>query len=303
MSVLVGVDAGASRTEAAAADPALRPLGRRRGPRGAVRPGAAHESAGAIGTVVRELLLAIDRDIATATLVVGAAGAGREEEREALEEALGALLVSAREIRVTSDAEIALAHAFARDPGIVLIAGSGSIAFARDPEGSIRRVGGWGWQAGDEGSGYDLGRAGIRAATRAADGRERKTSLGERLPTALGLPDLEAMIRWAQSAGRDEVAALAREVCEEADAGDAVASKLVRATAAELVHHVRALLPHFEGWTTVPVALSGGLLTAATAVRRELESALSRDLPLVELREEPVDPAWGAVKLASEPMS
>lgn len=296
----MGVDAGASHTEAAAAASLLEPLGRRLGPRGAVRPGGAHESARAIGDVVRELLSSVERDLAAATLVVGAAGAGREEERDALQHVLVRSLGRVRKVRVTTDAEIALADAFSTGAGIVLIAGSGSIAFARDQSGETRRVGGWGWQAGDEGSGYALGRAGLGAATRAADGRERATTLGKRLLSTLDLPDLEALVGWAQSAGREQIAGLAREVCAAADAGDEVASRLVRSTARALAHHVRALLSHFEGPGQVPVALSGGLLEKGSAVRRALELLFVREFPAVELREKRVDPVWGAVKLAAD---
>src|SRR4030042_1026984 len=102
------------------------------------------------------------REVRGDVLVVGAAGAGREEERLALEAALEALRIAPR-VHVTTDGAIALQSAFGDTAGIVLIAGTGSIAWARLPGGETARVGGLGAVLGDPGSGYDLGRAALRA--------------------------------------------------------------------------------------------------------------------------------------------
>ena len=109
-------------------------------------------------------------------MVVGAAGVGRDEERKALHAALRAEGIAAT-VHITTDIEIALEAAYGKGPGIVLLAGTGSFAIARLADGSLKRQGGYGWQMGDEGSGYALGRSALTAVGRAFDGRGPATGL------------------------------------------------------------------------------------------------------------------------------
>src|SRR5207253_2310896 len=97
-------------------------------------------------------------------------GAGRPQERADLEAALVQAGL-ARRVRVMADGEVALSTAFADGAGIIVSAGTGSIAYARDPAGQLHRAGGYGWQLGDEGGGYWLGRRALDGGARAADGR------------------------------------------------------------------------------------------------------------------------------------
>lgn len=299
MSVLLGVDAGASHTEAVAADATLEPLGRESGAAGALRPGAARESARAILQVSRRALQAAGLGEAPDAAVVGAAGAGAPEEQHALAEALSREWTSAR-IRVVTDGEVALAAAFPAGPGILLTAGTGSIAFARDPAGDLKRVGGLGWRHGDEGSGYALASGALRAAGRAADGRDQQTELVERLLEATGTHSIEELSRWARAAEHTAVAALAPSVLEAAEAGDMGARDLVRQAAIDLAHHVAALLPAFTGESRVQLALSGGLIRAGSPVRELLVEIIRHDMPAVEISEAHVDPPLGAVRMAAE---
>jgi len=299
VSVLLGVDAGASHTEAVAADATLEPLGRESGAAGALRPGAAPESARAILEVSRRALQAAGLGEAPDAAVVGAAGAGAPEQQHALAEALSGEWGSTR-IRVVTDGEIALAAAFSSGPGILLAAGTGSIAFAQDPAGELRRVGGLGWRHGDEGSGYALASGALRAVGRAADGRDIQTGLAERLLQATGTDSIEELSQWARTADHTAVAALAANVLEAAEAGDLGARDLVREAAIDLAHHVAALLPAFAGESRVPLALSGGLIRAGSPVRELLVDIIRHDMPAIEISEAPVDPALGAVRMAAE---
>src|SRR5438552_1266044 len=127
---------------------------------------------------------------------VGAAGGGREQEQVELAAALTAPGV-ARRVRVRADGEIALSTAFGGGPGILVNAGTGSVAYARDPSGVLRRAGGYGWQLGDEGGGYWLGRRALGVAARAQDGRgEGSTRLG-RLLGGVGLQHLHELVAWS----------------------------------------------------------------------------------------------------------
>jgi N-acetylglucosamine kinase-like BadF-type ATPase len=231
--------------------------------------------------------------------VIGAAGAGRDTERKELEAALGDTFKLSTRIMVTTDAAIALEDAFGTSSGIVLNAGSGSIAYGRDPDGYIRRVGGLGWQFGDEGSGYALGRAALMEVGRALDGRSPPTSLTDDLREAIGARDVHGMIQWAQQAEPNDVAALAPAVAAAAAAGDPVAQRLIDECARDLTKHIAALLPYFEETRTVPVALMGGLLTPGTPVRASLEAMLEQELPSVSIEHDAVDPPRGALRLAA----
>ena len=129
-------------------------------------PGRALASASTIVEVVRAALSDAGR-LRGDVLVVGAAGAGREPERDELRTALRNENIASH-VMVTTDIEVALAGAFADGPGIVVSAGTGSVAVGRDRKGARHRMGGYGWQMGDEGSGYAIGRASLGAVSRAA---------------------------------------------------------------------------------------------------------------------------------------
>lgn len=297
MSIFVGVDAGASRSTAFVADGALKVLGRASGAPGALRPGAVGESSEAILDTVRRALAEGSADRARA-LVVGAAGAGREPERSDLERALAAAGI-AETVRVTTDIEIALVAGLGREPGILLLAGTGSGACARLPGGEIRRTGGHGWQFGDEGSGYWLARAGLSAVVRASDGRGPPTALTAALAQVAGVEGEAVLLSWARSAPRGVVADLARVVQEVAARGDDIARGLVQEAARDLASHVGALLPHFPEDAPVAVALAGGLLRPDSPVRTAATNLLRRELPRVRTLEGLVEPPRGALQLAA----
>lgn len=296
--IVIGVDAGGSHTEAVIADRRLTELARASGPPGAVRPGHASAAAYAIAFTVREALARAGVTGPAAALVAGAAGTGRSTEREQLERALEGHKL-ARRVEVTTDAAIALESAFHTAPGIVLVAGSGSIAYARDAAGVVWRVGGLGWQMGDEGSGYAIGRAALSAVGKGADGRGPATALAQTIAAQAGTTSLDDLVTWTDAADRRAVASLARLVCEAADAGDAVARTIIDDAARELCAHVRALLQRCDDDAPVRVAFAGRLIAAGTALHRAVLECLARDVPRAEPAEAPVDPPLGALALAA----
>jgi glucosamine kinase len=230
--------------------------------------------------------------------VVGAAGAGREQERRALGDALAEAHV-AQQVQVTTDAAIALESVFRETAGILLIAGSGSIAYARDPSGVVWRAGGLGWQLGDEGSGYALGRAALAVVGKAADGRGPATSLSAAVTQHAHVQSLEDLVHWSGAASPGAVAALARVAQEAAQQGDAVAKGLVATAAQELALHILVLLQRFPVEAAVPFALAGGILTPGYPVRDALLGMLAERAPRLSLVAQEVDPARGALALAA----
>jgi glucosamine kinase len=295
MSILIGADVGGSKTAVAVSEGGS-VLARADGPGAAVRPSRALASAGTIAEVVRRALANLGR-LSGDVLLVGAAGAGRDPERSELAKALRAENLAAR-VEVTTDIELALAGAFETGPGIVVSAGTGSIAVGRDTKGARRRIGGYGWQMGDEGSGYAIGRAALGAVSRAVDGRSPPTALSNRVLQATRSADFDALVRWAAGASPAEVAALAPHVLAVAGAGDPLAQGIADYAARELSQLAICLLPKMDLSPPVRVAITGGLLTQDQPLRRALLSKL-REEPAFQPTEAPVDAVAGALLLAA----
>jgi N-acetylglucosamine kinase-like BadF-type ATPase len=139
-------------------------------------------------------------------------------------------------LEVISDAVIALAGATGCRSGVVVIAGTGSIAYGENEGGETARAGGWGWRLGDEGSGNYIGSRALIAAVRSHDGRGTPTALAEKVRTALGLTDMNELIDrvYLGGMGVDEVSALAALVGETAEEGDGEASRILEDAGAEL---------------------------------------------------------------------
>lgn len=292
--IVVGVDAGGTKTAAVVGD-GHTILGRADGPGGAIRPGRALVAASAIADTVRRALSASGHLQAEA-IVVGAAGAGRTAERDELERALRSEQIG-RRVMVTTDIEVALAAAFGRGPGIVVSAGTGSIAIARTEDGALHRSGGYGWQMGDEGSGYAIGRAALSALSRAADGRGPKTNLTARLLASIRVSDFDGLIAWAATASASEVSSLTPTVMEVAAESDIVAQGIVDYAARELSQLVLSLLHHFPEDQPIQVAVTGGILSPDRPLRAMVLTRLSEDSRL-NLIKFSIEPALGALHLA-----
>jgi N-acetylglucosamine kinase-like BadF-type ATPase len=298
--VLLGVDSGGSHTAVVVGDRKGRVLARAEGPGSAMRPGGAERSAAVILEVARRAATQASISLPAAVAVVGAAGAGRAPEQEALVAALVAAGVAER-ADVRGDIEIALAAAFGDAPGILVNAGTGSIAYARTLDGKLHRAGGHGWQLGDEGGGYWLGRRALSAAARARDGLEESSTLLERLLVALGLQTFDDLIRWTATATPAQVAALAPHVLNAAREGEMVAQRIVVEAAAELSQLVLVLSRHFPGTEVIKIATTGGLLRSTSPLLAALRAKLATDVPRARFADVSgsVDTPVGALRLAA----
>lgn len=253
LPVVVGVDGGGSRTR-------IRAEFERGAEAGAAVIGPASGTGrdpADLGAWLAEAVARVAGPHPVAAAHAGLAGAGDPSVRAAVRDTLAERLGGAP-VLVGTDLEIALHSAFRGAPGVLLLAGTGSACLVGEPSGETRLVGGWGPAVGDEGSGFALGRAGVTAVLHAADGRGPATELTGRLTSRTGTSDPWHLARWAASASRREVAALAPAVLDACAAGDGVASRLVEAAAQALVDHVRAAGGASRG---AAVALSGGLLS------------------------------------------
>jgi glucosamine kinase len=299
-AIVIGVDGGGTTTRSWVADERGQQLGSAEGPGSAIRPGETDRSADVIITTTREALASCEMTHVTPkVLCVGVAGAGREPERQALWQALMSRDV-AEEIVVHADAAIALDDAFGDGAGILLIAGTGSVAFGRGPTGSASRCGGWGPVCGDEGSGAWIGRRALSIVTASSDEREPSTALVGAILTAAQVDDVHGLVAWAAVATPADLAALAPVIASVADAGDLRASSLLSMASEELVLHVRTLARRLFGdeRASVPLAFAGGLLSPGASLRKRVEHRMKAAVPGAQLRAEEVVPVRGAVRAA-----
>ena len=266
-----------------------------------MRPGGAERSAAVILEVARRAATQAGATLPAKAALIGAAGAGRPTEQEALATAV-TNAGAAERVAVRSDVEIALAAAFGNGPGVLVNAGTGSIAYARVADGRLFRTGGYGWQLGDEGGGYWLGRRALSSAARAQDGLGESSTLLERLLVALGLQTFDDLIRWTSTATPAQVAALAPHVLNAAREGETVAQRIIQEAAAELSSLVQVLSRQFSGTESFLVATAGGLLRPASPLLDALRTRLGTEVPRARLAslQASVDAPVGALRLAAE---
>ncbi len=298
MTFVIGVDGGGTGSRAMILDEEGRELGTATGPPAVMdlsNPGRAAE---AVQATVQEAASRAGVSLPGAALWAGVAGSGRPGAREAVEIALRSFRL-ARLVTVGMDVEGAHRDAFPSGPGVLLLLGSGSAVWGRDPEGREVRVGGWGVLLGDEGSGYWLGLQGLRAVAAATDGRGPATLLKPMLLERLHLPDAPALIPWMAGAQKGEVAALAPKVFEAASRGDPAATSVVERALAEIRRHLEVVGRIWEAWGgPFPVGLVGGIAEDPAALRPYLEALVPQMGG--ELRPGKVHPTRGAALLALE---
>jgi len=294
MSFILGVDAGGSKTTAAVATDAGVILARAEAGPGALRPGLVAVAAATISSAARDAMQRARVSGPADVAVIGAAGASHPAERDALVAALADSSIG-RRLTVTSDAEIALEAAFAEEPGIVLLAGTGSVAWARFPDGNTARAGGLGPVLGDRGSGHDLGREALRAVGVDLE-MELHLDLSQRIAKHLAIP-VGDLPRWSVAASIADIAALAPAVLDTAATGDGVARSLAQAAARHLGTLVAGLARRFPAGETVRAAFGGGLLTARKDYRDQVLECTRDFVPGIVISPEPVDAVVGAIAM------
>jgi glucosamine kinase len=295
--IAVGVDAGGTSYRAVVVDQAGAVIARGEAPSAPVLAGLPGPAIAALRELVQQVCAQAGVELPVPRLWAGMAGAGREAVRAELDAALARSEI-ARRARVGTDVEAGAEDAFGSGPGILLMAGTGSICYGRADDGRVARVGGWGSILGDEGSGYAIGVEAMRRIARSVDGRGQSTELRDRVLSRLGLLDPGDLIAWASTASRGAIARLVPEVQAAAAAGDDVAGEILVRAVEELQGHVDTLLTNLGPWQRPPmVALGGGLLDPTGPLRGPLERVLKAHLHLPILERE-LDPALGAARKA-----
>ncbi len=300
-SPVVGVDGGGTQTTIALYDAGQRPdlltpLIRTSTEPAAVDPSHPERSVEQLEQAVRTAVKEADRTLPVHMLVAGLAGAGRDEVREDLQRRLQKTGV-AKHVRLVTDARVAYYDAFEGEAGMILISGTGSIAYGQNDTGTTRRVGGWGPLLGDEGSGYDIALHGLRAILKAADGRGVDTKITDAVLETLDLQGVNDLVTWIRRAERSEIASCAKDVLRVASNEDEVAMEIAGSAVEQLRGHVRALRDRLGPWENSPgVAFHGGIIAPGQPLFEPVKDAV-RTLGCAAQNKR-IDPARGAVKLA-----
>jgi glucosamine kinase len=295
---VLGIDAGGTKTVCLLADDRGMIVSEGRG------PGANLHVAGELGVekVLHELMeQAIgDRGITPAAICLGIAGVDRDVEEQTVRAIMRRIGQRSRVV-VVNDALIALVAGAKDAPGIVIIAGTGSIAYGRSQNGDAARAGGWGHMLGDEGSGYWIGREALGAVMRAADGRGPATALSADVLTHFSISDVSQLPRivYDDEQPRTSVAALGPLVQHASMRGDAVASRILERAADELVLAATSVATRLAmRGDAFTVFLAGGVFRVVPWLADELPRRLVEVAPRCQVQRLDEEPAVGAVWLA-----
>lgn len=289
----MGIDGGGSHVRVAITTPDLKLIASAKG--GSANPNSAGRAAAA--QMIQETIrtaLSNARLKSTDIQAVAAGIAGTVTARDWVRETIASVLPEAT-IRAASDFEIALVGARGERRGVLILAGTGSVAYGVNEAGDSVQVGGWGYLLGDEGSGYMLGLKALQAVVRAADGREPPTQLTKAILKTLDLREPSELIAWIYAPGRTrEVAQLAPLVLTETD--DLAVKRIIAESVAELALMAKTVVQRLN--IEAPAfAFAGGLLSESNPVSEGLCAALGLEaIPIPKY-----SPVIGAALLALLP--
>jgi N-acetylglucosamine kinase len=310
MNHVLGIDGGGTKTTCILMNKQRQILGR--GEAGA----ANYQSIGKEATlksIISAIQAAIKNHhrITITGICLGLAGVGRNQDIEVIKSIVKEIQNSQilpinwrlkpENIIICHDALIALVGGIGHDVGIVVAAGTGSIIFGRNQQGKTKRVGGWGYILGDEGSAYKIAVAGMQAALKAYDGREKNTSLIEDFKQSLNLESIEDLIEviYRQRLGVKEIAALAPIVDLAAASGDEIANVIIDDAVGELVKGTATVIKEiFSFDTEIEVVTTGSVWGGRCKMQERFTASLVKDFPLVRVISPRHEPAFGAGLLA-----
>jgi N-acetylglucosamine kinase-like BadF-type ATPase len=239
-------------------------------------------------------------DVAPAAICLGIAGVDRPDDAAVVRAIMRRIGYKAR-VLVVNDALVALEAGAPGEPGVVIISGTGSIAYGRNAAGYAARSGGWGYVLGDEGSGYWIGRAALRAVLREADQRGPRTALTPMLLDHFGVSQAQGLIHevYHTNLKPSAIGALATCVQNAFAEGDAVAVGILHSAARELEAAASSVARRLElVGEPFPFILAGGIFRAVPWLEQELSRRLPVTAPNSRTHLLSREPAEGAVALA-----
>ena len=312
----LGIDGGGTKTTCVVGDETQLLATATAGPSNIVRVGEA-QARESLQQSVRQACAAAGITPAQAVRTCfGGAGAARPELAAIVRHILAEILPTP--IDVVADIQTSLEAAFREGPGVIVIAGTGSIAYGRDRHGHTARAGGWGFAIGDEGSAHWIGRTAVAAVLHAADPRDETPASGRvphvspllrdvgltpqnpplaaALGKAWGVANLHDLARAANSIPPPDFAALFPSI---AASQDALALEVLSRAGRELAQIAAIVIRRlFVEERVVPVAMTGGVFRHSPQVRQDFYNELRRLDPRVEIKPQVVDPVEGALRMA-----
>lgn len=300
-ALVLGVDGGGTKTHAVVMDGAGRVLAEGdAGPSNPLRVGVNRAVAAIREATDKACDAASVQRSSLAAAVLGLAGARRHDirasVRHALKESLGI-----PHIEVVTDADIALYGATGGEPGMVVIAGTGSICCGLNTKGMQACMGGWGPVAGDEGSGSWIARRALQMVAQATDGRAPETGL---VRAACDYFHVEKpydllLALYAPSMTNSRIAGFSRHVVEEAKSGDQVARKIVSSAGRELGEMVVALIRRLQMQREkFSLSMVGGIFEAGSLILGPLKKEVLRAAPRAQFSQPLMPPAVAAAQMA-----
>ncbi|MHC5765424.1 MAG: N-acetylglucosamine kinase [Nostoc sp.] len=313
MSYVLGIDGGGSKTVCVLTDDLYQVLGH-----GEAGP-SNYQSIGIEATlqsIQSAIHNAVEAAIITNTvnidaICLGLAGVGRAADIEVVKRLVQELqnkkcmpinwVLQPGNIIICNDALIALVGGVGQPVGIVVAAGTGSIVFGQNHQGDTKRVGGWGYILGDEGSAYKIAIAGMNAALKSDDGREMSTSLVEAFKQHLDLESIEDLIEvvYRRELGVKQIAALAPVVDFAAASGDIVANIIIDDAVKELVKATSTVMDAiFTADSVLEVVTTGSVWQGRCKIHERFTASLVKKFPNVNVIFPRYEPAYGAGLLA-----
>jgi glucosamine kinase len=306
MAYYLGIDAGGTKTRCVLADETVVLAKAMAGGSNIVRLGEG-QAREALQTVIRQVCSAAEISPSQIRAIcIGAAGAARPETAAKIRSIIHELVVDelvaggSTRVEVVGDSEIALEAAFGAGPGVIAIAGTGSIVYGRDGTGQTARAGGWGFAVSDEGSGHWIGRSAISAILSSYD-QGRKTALTELVLRSCKLERIDELVQYANSTPPPDFPRLFPIVLRAAAEADIVARDLLAdagARLAALAVIVERRLSSSVTEAALPIAMTGSVFRQSREVQEAFYNALRENFPGIVVLQDPVDPVEGAIARA-----
>jgi N-acetylglucosamine kinase-like BadF-type ATPase len=295
---VLGIDAGGTKTVCMLADAAGRIMAQSRGGGANLQASGELDVEKVLHHVIEDAIG--DRDIRPDAVCLGIAGVDRPGDAEAVRAIMRRIGFKSRTL-IVNDALVALVAGAGDRPGVVVVAGTGSIAYGRDGRGRAARAGGWGYLLGDEGGGFWIGRAALSAVVRAFDGRGPATMLSDFALVEMHLTSPTQLIQAVYEHGlrRQAIAGIASVVQRAAAAGDAVSMDILSRAASELVSAAASVIGRLGmRGDAFPTVLAGGIFQGIPLLAARVIEGIGEVAPRSEATPLDVEPAVGAVRLA-----
>lgn len=299
MNYFIGINAGGSKTDFTATDENLAPFFASTAFPCNMKKAGVDKAVELLDEIINKVITEGKIDpINIAGVCAGFAGGGRAADAAVVKEQFESILKNkyALEIPViiTTDALITLEGAFGGKEGVVIIAGTGSIVYAKDDKEIFHRAGGFGRIIGDEGSGYAIGRKGLAAAAKYLDSRGKENFPARALKDNFGIDTSEALIKKVYEENF-EPSAFAPYVINGAAENDETCIKIIDEESDELLLHIKAVKNYLG--LSFRLCLSGGLVTTDNYFAKLVKEKIIKRFPKIEIIEPEYTPELGAALL------